>query len=461
MASDGYTDPYIQERFGVRPVQGKVKHTILREYSGAWAGIIINGVRRSFLDELQRGRTPARVDLVYLDGFGGSGRYGRDFDDSAGPIWGSPVIGVRALEEQAVRARGIDVRVTAFISEQDSRIYPALVDNLHAAHLRTPVVEVTAFAATGLGSVNVLKDDFRRQIPALLTLLRSGTGSDPFVFAFVDPYGPTMSMAELQRLLGRRRTDAIVLFPYYDLEVRSGSAAKNVRDRHRMDHQNVEVRNAHFGSPEYEEIAQRSGLTAKERELAFAALYSRQLHAIDNEMLVKNIPLQLGEIARTAYHLFLVTRNADGAFRMNDVLRDAAVDEHWIRWQGQENREQAASRANAQVSLELEVPLVPEPKVERRSFTPAEVSAAILDRLGGRALTAHNLYRDLANTLYTAAEVNKGLALLKKHGLAEYDSLSSKSALVRIVRLTPGQAWPPTVPTFAGRAVTTRARGLR
>jgi hypothetical protein len=79
-----------EARFAERPVQGMVKHTILRQYAGAWAGIIANGVRRQMVQARESGGPMPRLDLVFIDGFGGAGRYGRDFDGSPGPIWGSP-----------------------------------------------------------------------------------------------------------------------------------------------------------------------------------------------------------------------------------------------------------------------------------------------------------------------------------------------------------------------------------
>src|SRR6185437_5789678 len=132
---------------------------------------------------------------------------------------------------QALKAATLNVRVTAFICEQDASCYTALVRNLIAAKLRTPVVEVSSFGRDGFGSVNVLRGDFREHVAALQSILGPGKNADPFVLALVDPYGPSMPMAAVRSVIGRPRTDAIVLFPYYDLEVRSGSAAKEVQDR--------------------------------------------------------------------------------------------------------------------------------------------------------------------------------------------------------------------------------------
>lgn len=52
-----------------------------------------------------------RLELVYVDGFAGTGRYERDRDDpDGGAVWGSPIIGVRALEEAVNSARAGEVK---------------------------------------------------------------------------------------------------------------------------------------------------------------------------------------------------------------------------------------------------------------------------------------------------------------------------------------------------------------
>lgn len=416
--------------FAQRSVQAKVKHTILRQYAGAWAGIIANGVRGAAVRARADGRG-YRLDLVYIDGFGGAGRYGVDVDGSPGPVWASPIIGVQALEVQAAaHASVLDVRISAIICEKESDCYLPLVANLHAAGLRTPITEVAAVGPAALGRVNVLRGDFRRQLEDVRRLLGPGTNADPFVLAMVDPYGPCMAMADLHRLLGRQRTDAIVNFPYYDLEVRSGSARKDAVDRAPMDRQNVEVRNAHFGTEAWH---QYSPLPAARREAEWARLYGNQLRAASPGLLAKNIPLQLGDIARTAYHLFLVTRDPNGAMKMNEVLRGAEIDEQWIRWHGQEARLKAEARALGQQSLFGGDPgALPPPAFAKRAFGPEEVAAVLKTRVGGRELSLTGVYGCMADTLYTAGEVQKGLALLKRRGEAEYAGLSSGSTPVRV-----------------------------
>lgn len=455
-------DVEVARFFAVRPVQGKVKHTILRQYAGAWAGIILNGVRRDAARALESGRR-LRVDLVYVDGFGGAGQYGRDFDGTRGPIWGSPIIGVQALEEQAAKVPALDVRVSAFLTEQNAECYEALLRNLASAGLRTPVQPVTAFSRDGLGRVNVLRGDFREQISALSALLGTGAGADPFVLAFIDPFGPAMRMHEMHAILGRARTDAVVLFPHHVHKVRSGSARKAPEARQPMEERNLNVSTAHFGTDAWLEIAARPGITVDEQEAEWAALYGQQLRAADSRLIVKNIPLQLGEIERTAYHLWIVTRDADGAMKMNEVLRSAEVDEQWIRWRGQEEREQAAMRTAVQTTLDFGGPALPPPAVVKRSYTAEEVARELQMRLGGRTVPLKaGVYHAMADTLYTAGEIHKALRLLRDRGEAEYDALTAGSALVTV--RAPGgapadRALGPGTPQSATGPVPRAARG--
>jgi hypothetical protein len=84
-----------------RPTQTKVKHTILEKYLGAWGGIIINGLSQ---------HASATIHLVYIDCHASYGRYNGEMEDhatrrDAQPIFGSPIIGVKALDTLAAWAK--------------------------------------------------------------------------------------------------------------------------------------------------------------------------------------------------------------------------------------------------------------------------------------------------------------------------------------------------------------------
>src|SRR4051794_2932284 len=94
---------------GVEPrsTQTKVKHTILEKYLKAWGGIIVNGLRGDQVKD---------VHFIYIDCNASFGRYNGELEDSvinreAQTIWGSPIIGVKALDGHAAwitKDRGIN-----------------------------------------------------------------------------------------------------------------------------------------------------------------------------------------------------------------------------------------------------------------------------------------------------------------------------------------------------------------
>ena len=117
-----------------RATQTQIKHLILDRYLRAWGGIILHGVRgqaaklRSIGKELD-------VHFVYVDCFASNGRYTGDvvenqLIDNDKPVFGSPIIGVRALDslaEYAQQQLAIPVRTTSILIEKQKKIYQELL----------------------------------------------------------------------------------------------------------------------------------------------------------------------------------------------------------------------------------------------------------------------------------------------------------------------------------------------
>src|SRR5690348_12599267 len=86
-----------------RDTQTEVKHRILSEYLDAWAGIITNGLARQAALVQARGGS-FRCRLMYVDGFAHKGRYDGDRTEVLRkgapdvPTWGSPILGIKALD---------------------------------------------------------------------------------------------------------------------------------------------------------------------------------------------------------------------------------------------------------------------------------------------------------------------------------------------------------------------------
>lgn len=93
-----------------RDTQTQVKHIILSDYLDTWAGIILNGLAGVAKQLAARGR-PFRTRLLYVDGFSYKGRYKGNAGEllrhstAQTPSWGSPILGIQALERARDFAR--------------------------------------------------------------------------------------------------------------------------------------------------------------------------------------------------------------------------------------------------------------------------------------------------------------------------------------------------------------------
>lgn len=410
--------------FPTRDAQTRIKHSILREYAGAFLGIIGSGYRQY----LAGGSRPL-VQFTYVDGFGGYGRYERDTDaeQPAEPIWGSPIIAMRAFEQAAgpFRDAGLSIQLSAIIVEEDVAAFNELVANVAAAGLATPHQVVRGIADAQRGKINLIHADFRTLVPALVPWLR-----DSYTLALIDPYGTGMPMSALAPLVRRDKTDAIVLFPFMDVDRKGACVRKPPANRTPGDKGNVTRVQGVFGDSAWEEIAMDTSLDVHQREAAYEALYYRRLEALDPDLVVKNIPLRLSSADRTVYHLFLTTRNPHGALRMNGILRAAGLSEHFALWGDYfaRRREEEANRGEIDLFAgALDVA----PAAEVQEIDRDELKRVIRARCpSGTELTLKGLRSRMANEIYTETEINGALAALKREGAVNYSPLKQKTDVV-------------------------------
>ena len=413
--------------FPPRPAQTRVKHEIIHEYSGAWAGIIGNGIspvawRSGFV-----------LDLVYLEGFAGFGRYkyDRHQPENSNPVWGSPIIALRQLEavSKRVHSRGIAVRVTGILVDlnQEGQI-EELETNLLAARIATPVKRLQNVCGIRKGHVNLLAADFRDHVNNIVDTIDSGD----FVLAFLDPYGESMRMHSLDQILGRPKTDSIVLFPTARVDRLSGCVAKMPRDRGPQDYSNIKRIDHLYGGKEWRNIAIESGRTREQREIAFCTLYRNRLKAIDEDLWVKNIALSFPDIGRQAYSLLLATRDADGGMRMNDILRKAEARKHWSMWEDLEAKLRARDARTGQGHLFPEMPLAAPPSIESKPVPKELIMDSIMGVvLPGEALEYKRLLGRLCDTPYRTREINGALRHLRKQGSFGFSRLKKGSTVRR------------------------------
>jgi three-Cys-motif partner protein len=420
--------------FAKRDSQTRIKHEILRSYAGAWAGIIGNGVRGAAFSADARGQR-FQLDLTYVDGFGGAGRYLRDSDQAipSGPIWGSPIIGMQALELAAadLSMRGVPTQITGIVTEKDASNFDELVENLQSAKLRTPVQVAERYSSPQAGKITVMRGDFRDHLPDILRHLGGA-----FVLAFIDPYGPAMPMELLARLVGRPKTDAITLFPVEDLDRKAGSFLKAETQQTPQDRGNITRTTSHFGSEEWKEIADKTHLPSEVRRAMYAKLYDQRLRTIDPTLWVKNIALRFSGLDRTVHNFFLTTRDADGAMRMNDILRGATIAEFFAVWRDAMERQRQREEDSLQESLfgSLDVTTLQPPTPEQFQVDIATVEEAILTSCPrDRDLEKKQVLGYLADTPFVESEITKALRNLKARGLVSFGTLDRRGGVIRVL----------------------------
>ena len=420
--------------FDERNSQTRIKHLILQEYAGAWSSIIGFGLRGLAMKARAAGK-PFPLRMAYLDGFSWKGRYAKDSDQPIGtePIWGSPILAMLALERSLTGLAANNpfaTQLTGICVEQDRATYQALVTNICSAGLQTPINEASAFTSEAHGTVSLINGDFREHTQSIVDALDERV----WLLAFIDPYGDSMRLAALRPILTRTGTDCIILFPFNEIDKHVGSARKPEEQRTRTDRDNVNRADAVFGSSAWQEIALNFD-SAADREPRFVGLYQQTLQAVDPALVVKKIGLRFSKVDRTGYYLFLTTRDADGALRMNELLRKAELAEPWMLYQDREARIDQKKKATGQAELFSmeEVPHSPPPEVQPFEPDLAELDALLRNVLQpGETYTKKEVYGLVADSVFVAKEVNKVLRNLKKEGVVDFDDLDKGSSTLRV-----------------------------
>ncbi len=217
-----------------RGTQTRVKHRILEEYMKAWGGIIINGT----VNSAKRARMhPSQVGLhlVYVDCNAFRGRYpsgpgDRPDDPEADVVFGSPVIGLKALDSLARDAgqHGISLRTNAIFIEQDPDTLRELEGTLEMTGLGWGVRFTSNFAALRSREVALVRAD-STQLASKLTAYTSA-GRYTRSLYFLDPYGPKgIPLWFVSEIVKQDRTDSIINMPYQDLHKKAIWATRPVR----------------------------------------------------------------------------------------------------------------------------------------------------------------------------------------------------------------------------------------
>ena len=421
-----------------RPTQTRVKHEILKAYLKTWGGIISSGLRA---------RQPNTVHLVYVDCFASTGKYAGECEDilhghAGETVYGSPIIGIRALDALADHARnkmGVPLQTSSILIERNTPTFQCLMDTLTEVGLSGRARQITDFKALADGEIAVVNADSISMVGELL-----GYTSQGFKFAFylVDPRGPSgIPYDFVKQIVRRERHDVMINFIYEDLVRKTGMCLKNnlsSAEKKLVNHWTaafggeqwkeiareafVETENQHFlndildGVP-LDDMPDVSSLSEHEiaqvKEWKFVDAYRNVLRGMDPGLTTKLIDLMFPEKDRTMFYLFLTTHDPTGALALNKILSDAKYLEYELRSRLQIARQTPVG----QLSLFAAEPSKPEsptrPSIEH-------IGEVILQRLAGTTVRKRDVYRTVANDLFFASEVDKALRLLKSQGKAEF-----------------------------------------
>jgi three-Cys-motif partner protein len=424
-----------------RNTQTQVKHQILEEYLIAWGGIIIHGVRRAAQKALSYGR-PFRVHLVYVDGFAGCGRYAGDHsvlltEPRSDIVFGSPIIGIRALDRLKPLAKryGLDVTTNAILIERDNTRYQSLQQSLELADLRARIRQTHKLDTLTDGEIATLNGDFC----ALSGHIRAYTsGRSMFAFYLLDPWGPSGIPLDtvVAPIVRMDRTDVMINFPYQDLHKKAVRLLGQDEIPPRMESL-IDHYDAMFGGREWREIAYEaaSGADPEERsisvETALVDFYLDVLKKVDPELIPKSVRLRFPDIERTMFYLFLTTHDGTGALKLNQVLDNARLSEYELRQEYKVAKVIAKAREVGQLTMwDLEPAASPgassrkgkareEPEINK-------LAAEIYERFAGQSVQFGQVIREFADSPYYHSDMKKAMTHLKRGKKVTYSRLRNQ-----------------------------------
>ncbi|MBI3159835.1 MAG: three-Cys-motif partner protein TcmP [Chloroflexi bacterium] len=263
-------DEYWQEYDGLQ----HAKHQLLRAYLGAWFPILA--------------RYNGRV--IYFDCHAGRGRHETGQE-------GSPILALRVLLDHTNRERILqNCQVEFVFFETDKKNYEMLQQ------------EITRLGVLPDGiAIHSYLQDYEESLEALLNDLSAHQQPLAPAFAFVDPFGFTISMNLLNRLLDFERSEVVInfMFRWVDMAIQQYGQEKNM--------------NALFGTSDWRKLQGIGDYDARTGEII--TLYSSQLNAkYVTHMLMR------GKNKVLKYVLFHATNHALGRERMKDAMWKTVPD---------------------------------------------------------------------------------------------------------------------------------------
>lgn len=435
-----------------RRIQTQVKHKIQTDYLTAWQSIIVGGLSSRAIGAARAGRA-FHSRLIYVDGFSFRGRYshneGRSISSQSAegrePIWGSPIIGVRALDQAAKHAAdryGFSIGTASILVEQRSGHFERLLESLQLAGIhRERIVINPKVIQPRDGDVLVINADFLEcYCDIILPCLQQKYTKS---FVLLDPYGMKgIPYDMVKRFVSLPNADIMINWPFLDIQRKQGRFERADERSVAGDEAILANIDEMFGTEQWKRFCSgrpTDSLPENVRgdlEVDLANLYQSQLQEADSTVTVKRVPLRFSDRDRTIYYLFLTTHDPSGALELNEVLDRAKLLELGARWHLDQDRYVHMMEAKGQTPLfdfaaiELAVPNLPE-----RNVDISRLGQDVHRLWAGMSPTRKEVYRSQANTAVYKSEIDRALTWLKKQGMVDFDSGRTKiSDRVRFVR---------------------------
>lgn len=420
-----------------RSTQTQVKHEILTRYLDTWGGIILRGLIHSKYQHTWR--------FIYVDCFAYTGKYLGDKenifqnDNSTGQVYGSPIIGIRALDKLVLYAASLGVQIVtnSILIEKDPSNYQDLKKTLDECGLHSRVQETNNFSNLQNSEIALINADATTLGDQLVRYTNvKGTWS----FFLIDPFGPSgIPFDFVKKIIKGEHHDVMINLIYEDLVRKTGMVLNNnikPQLKQLVDYwknaygtsiweQNVikgieeinnhrNFREALDGIPlddmEDTDLLTDEQLVEKRKKILIES-YQQTLRSMDSNVAIKLSALQFPDRDRTMFYLFLTTHDPTGALAINQILYDAKLLEYELKYRYNILRRIPCG----QMSLWNPVENIPEQSTEQRP-TIDEIANEIFRCLKGQYLTKRQVYMNLIDTLYFPPEIEKALKLLKKQG---------------------------------------------
>ena len=437
-----------------RSTQTQVKHEILTRYLDTWGGIILRGLIHSKYQHTWR--------FIYVDCFAYTGKYLGDKenifqnDNSTGPVYGSPIIGIRALDKLAIYAASLGVHIVtnSILIEKDPNYYQDLKKTLDECGLHNRIQETNNFSNLRNSEIALINADATTLGDQLA---RYTNVKGTWAFYLIDPYGPSGIPCDfVKKIISGERHDVMINLIYEDLVRKTGMALKNNIKPQLMQlvdywenaygtsiwNQNVikgieeinnhrNIKEALDGIPpcdmENTDLLTDEQLVEKRKKLLIES-YQQALRGMDPNVAIKLSALQFPDKDRTMFYLFLTTHDPTGALAINQILYDAKLLEYELKYRYNILRRIPCG----QMSLWNPVENIPEQSSEQRPAID-EIANEIFQCLKGKSLTKRQVYMNLIDSLYFSREVEKALGLLIKQGRVTFNGKLTHSTQLQFL----------------------------